>query len=219
MREFVIPQITGPNPGKGAQELTQMLILGSMGKGSGIMEAAPGPQPGTVPLTQAPAGTAAESPAPLPLSGKAAASLTGQEILQNLSRMKLPVTETNMKLAQSMLEYRVPLNLENLTSLRNALAALREQHPMDMPAASFLMLNQLPLTPQNITNLSYFMTYHPMLGEQLFQLQGYCKELATRNSKLDYASQVPVLLAKYILQPQDQTRQEIMKHQIGRAHV
>jgi flagellar hook-length control protein FliK len=210
MREFAIPQITGPAPLKGAQEPTQMLVLGLKEKGSPVDLSQNLTQGAPVPA--APKETVAEKAMPLPLSGKAAASLTGQEILQNLSRMKLPVTETNIKLAQSMLEYRVPLNLENLINLRNALANLAEKHPMDMPAASFLMLNQIPLTPQNLTSLSYFMTYHPMLGEQLFQLQGYCKELATKNSKLDFAAQIPTLLAKYILQPQDKTKQEIMNH-------
>ena len=93
-----------------------------------------------------------------------------EEVLTaTLSAMKQPATKENVALAKSMVQSGVPLTGENVKELKTALAQLPSPKPSDMQAATFLKSAQLPMTPQNITTLSNFITMNPQLGACFFE--------------------------------------------------
>ena len=104
------------------------------------------------------------------------------------SRMKLPVDSANMELAKNMVEMRIPLTKENFSMMKQALAQTArpagpgQQQPAPMnsrvAATGFLQNSQLPVTPQNVTVLSNFLSNNPQVGMQMVTLNTELRKLA-----------------------------------------
>ncbi len=141
------------------------------------------------------------------------APMSGQDVGQALSGLKLPLTEANVGLATSMVEHGIPLTRENLASLKSALAQLPPEtsaaglpQPARVGAAWFLQSSQLPVTAQNIATLGHFIAANPQLGQQLFLLQGELRRLVENPHRragrtLEMLSEVPGLLGEFLLEP------------------
>lgn len=137
--------------------------------------------------------------------------MTSEDLAQTMTGMKLPLSEDNVKTAKGMLQSGLPLTKEGFTEMKEALAQLPRTLPTDTQAASFLKLSSLPMTPQNISTLSNFITTHPLIGAQLFEVQHEFRKLTSgKNEKLsretmDMLAQVPGLLGEYILDGKGKT--------------
>lgn len=144
-------------------------------------------------------------------------SLVSEDLVQTLTGMRQPVDDRTMALARSMVEVGLPLTARSLGEMRQALAQLPAQSPADAAAAGFLKLNALPLSPENITALAVFMTQHPMLGAQLFEINGYMRRLAGEPGALkgtraaEMLARIPGLLGEFILNPAQQNRQRLQR--------
>jgi len=137
--------------------------------------------------------------------------MTGEDLTQTMTAMKLPLSEDNVKTAKGMLQSGLSLTKENFTEMKEALAQLPRSLPTDTQAASFLKLSSLPLTPQNISTLSNFITSHPLIGAQLFEVQHEFRNLTSgKNEKvsretMEMLAKVPGLLGEYILDGKSKT--------------
>ncbi|MBQ7567499.1 hypothetical protein IJT17_01700 [bacterium] len=119
-----------------------------------------------------PTATAATSGTAAPFT-----AMSGQNVSEALSNLRLPLTEGNVSLATSMVENGISLSKENIGTLKSALAQLPPDSSgagvssAKVGAAWFLTQNQLPVTGQNVALLSNFIANHPQLGQQLFQVR------------------------------------------------
>ncbi len=131
--------------------------------------------------------------------------MTSEDLAQAMTGMKLPVSEENVKTAKEMVQSGLTLTTQNFNEMKEALAQLPRSLPTDTQAASFLKLSSLPLTPQNITTLSNFITTHPLIGAQLFEVQHEFRKMTTGNNEkisretIEMLARVPGLLGEYIL--------------------
>ncbi len=141
--------------------------------------------------------------------------MSSQDLGQTLARLSVPLSDSNVALATSMVEHGVPLTRENLTTLKAALAQLPAEasvtaggapQPARVGAAWFLQSSQLPVTAQNIMTLGSFIAANPQLGQQLFALQGELRRLIESPQRragkgLEVLAEVPGLLGEFLLEP------------------
>lgn len=124
----------------------------------------------------------------LKLLSTPATKMTMADLSNTLSSMKLPVDSANMELAKNMVEMRIPLTKENFSMMKQALAQTArpagpgQQQPAPMnsrvAATGFLQNSQLPVTPQNVTVLSNFLSNNPQVGMQMVTLNTELRKLA-----------------------------------------
>lgn len=101
---------------------------------------------------------------------------------QTLQNMKMPMDEKTMTLAKTMVEQKIPLTKENLSELKTSLAQTQPQTnaaplPNRVAATNFLQNSQVPVTPQNVSNLSNFLATNPQIGQQMASLSTEFKKL------------------------------------------
>jgi hypothetical protein len=146
------------------------------------------------------------------LRAQAFSPATVEDLVQTMTGMKIPVNDDNVSLAKGMIEHGLTLTTENFNDMKEALATLPKTLPTDMQAASFLKLSSMPLNQANITTLSQFITSHPLIGPQLFDMQFEFRRLTTGGSTklskdmMEMLQKVPGLLGEYILDGKSQSR-------------
>lgn len=139
------------------------------------------------------------------LRSQAFTPMSEQDLAQMMVSLKIPVNEENVALARGMLEYGVSLTSQNFREIKEALLNLPRNLSMDLASASFLKLNSLPMTTHNIVVLSNFITSHPLIGAQLFEIQYYFRQMAggdrsRRLRDLDrILGKVPEMIGEYII--------------------
>ncbi len=94
-----------------------------------------------------------------------------------LMDMKMPLDEGNMQLAKGMVEMGMPLTPQDFAEMQKALAQMPNSSPDDISSAGFLKMAQMPMTPENISTLSNFLSQNPMIGAQLFEVSQTLKKL------------------------------------------
>ena len=125
-----------------------------------------------------------------------ATKMTMADLTTTLTSMKVPIDAAGMELAKSMVELKIPLTKENFTMMKQVLAQTApkggaatakggpagpaggsqqvqaQQAPLTskVAATSFLQNSQLPITPQNVTVLSNFLSNNPQIGMQMVSL-------------------------------------------------
>lgn len=114
--------------------------------------------------------------------------ITDLELIYQLQSLKFPPSAENLAIARVLLEFQLPLSFNILTVLRQALAQLPRMNSMDIYSASFLKQSNLPLNPKNITGLSNFLSSHPLIGSELFQLQSDLRKLSLSSSDDKFGS-------------------------------
>jgi hypothetical protein len=126
-----------------------------------------------------------------------ATKMTMADLSTTLTSMKVPIDAAGMELAKSMVELKIPLTKENFTMMKQVLAqttpkggaaapgtggpqaAQQQQAPLTskVAATSFLQNSQLPITPQNVTVLSNFLSNNPQIGMQMVSLNTELKKV------------------------------------------
>jgi hypothetical protein len=129
-----------------------------------------------------------------------ATKMTMADLSTTLTSMKMPIDAAGMDLAKSMVELKIPLTKENFTMMKQVLAqtttsatkgaataakggaAAAPQAPQapltsKVAATSFLQNSQLPITPQNVTVLSNFLSNNPQIGMQMVTLNTELKKM------------------------------------------
>lgn len=129
----------------------------------------------------------------LNMSSNLFSSLDSQVVGQTLVKMNVPLTESNLGLANSMLEHNLPLDKQTFQSIQKAVTQLPPAPNQAVAnartgAACFLQASGIPVTPQNITALSNFIVSHPQIGQQLYNMQGEIKKIRSEPGKLSEAS-------------------------------
>ncbi|MBQ7502198.1 hypothetical protein IJT93_05710 [bacterium] len=129
----------------------------------------------------------------LNMSSSLFSSMDTQVVGQTLVKMNVPLTESNLSLANSMLEHNLPLDKQSFQSMHKAVSQLPPAPNANVAnarigAACFLQANGIPLTAQNITSLGNFIASHPQIGQQLYSLQGEIKKIHSESGKISEAS-------------------------------
>jgi hypothetical protein len=114
------------------------------------------------------------------------------DLSQTMTSLKMPMDEKSMSLAKTMVELKIPLTKENLSELQTSLAQTApktdaaNQAPLAnrVAATSLLQNGQVPVTPQNVTNLSNFMATNPQIGQQMLSLNTEFKKLNEFSNKM-----------------------------------
>lgn len=137
--------------------------------------------------------------------------MTESDIASTLTGLKIPLTQENITLAKGMLEHGLTLTTENFREMNETLAMLPKRLPSDMQAATFLKLSNLPITSHNVTVLSNFITSHPLIGAQLFEIQFEFRKFVDGNKRVskdiaDMLGKVPGIVGEYILDGKNNTR-------------
>ena len=113
--------------------------------------------------------------------------MTMSDLSTQLTNMKMPADSANMELAKNMVELKIPLTKENFTQMKQVMAqSANPQGPGQTQAApmqsrvaatSFLQNSQLPVTPQNVSVLSNFLSNNPQVGMQMVSLNTELKKM------------------------------------------
>lgn len=101
-------------------------------------------------------------------------AMSEADLTNMLVDMKLPVNDTSVQLARTMVEFGVPVTHQDMQELTRALAQFpggASANKELLMAACFLKAGRLPMAPQNVLTLANFMVQNPFIGVQLFQLQ------------------------------------------------
>ena len=127
-----------------------------------------------------------------------ATKMTMADLTTTLTSMRVPIDASSMELAKSMVELKIPLTQENFTMMKQVLAQTgskggaeaakgaqpggaqqAQQAPLTskVAATSFLQNSQLPITPQNVTVLSNFLSNNPQIGMQMVSLNTELKKV------------------------------------------
>ena len=116
-----------------------------------------------------------------------ATKMTMSDLSSTLTSMKVPIDASSLDLAKSMVELKIPLTKENFTMMKQVLAqtgpsgpgGAANQTPMNtkVAATGFLQNSQLPVTPQNVTVLSNFLSNNPQVGMQMMTLNTELKKV------------------------------------------
>lgn len=157
--------------------------------------------------------TADGAQSPVLIRAEAFSQMTEGDLASTLTGMKLPVNKENVALARGMLENGLTLNSETFREMNETLTQLPSRLPSDMQSASFLKLSSLPMTTHNVTLLSNFITTHPLIGAQLFEVQFEFRKISGAKEKvskemMDMLSKVPGLLGEYILDGKNNTKKK-----------
>lgn len=148
------------------------------------------------------------------LRAQAFTPMSEEDIQQTITSFKMPFNSNDIKLAKGMLEHGMPLTPENFTDMKEAMSLLPKNLSTDMQAASFLKLSSLPLTTQNITTLSNFITNHPLIGAQLIEIQSEFKKIAngdsvkTSREMIEMLEMAPGLLGEYMVDVKNQSKKK-----------
>ena len=113
--------------------------------------------------------------------------MTMSDLSTQLTSMKMPADSANMELAKNMVELKIPLTKENFTQMKQVMAqsatpqgpGQTQAAPMQsrVAATSFLQNSQLPVTPQNVSVLSNFLSNNPQVGMQMVSLNTELKKM------------------------------------------
>ncbi len=142
------------------------------------------------------------------------------DLSQTLTSLKMPVNESNLNLAKTMVECRIPLTQQNMTQMKQVLAqTAATQGPQaagggsaapvstQVAATSFLQNSQLPVTPQNVAVLSNFLANNPQAGMQMMVLNTELRKMTETTHKVNQEitamiQGVQTHVGKLALQPQ-----------------
>ena len=116
-----------------------------------------------------------------------ATKMTMSDLSNTLTGMKVPIDASSLDLAKSMVELKIPLTKENFSMMKQVVAQAAGpaggpgagNTPMSskVAATGFLQNSQLPITPQNVTVLSNFLTNNPQVGMQMMTLNTELKKV------------------------------------------
>ena len=168
-----------------------------------------------------------------------ATKMTMTDLSTTLTSMKVPMDAGNLNLAKTMVELKIPLTQENFSMMKQVLAqtnqpagkagaagaaaggvagtpaAIGQKAPMNMQVAatSFLQNSQLPVTPQNVTVLSNFLSNNPQVGMQMVSLNTELKKM-TENANLSSKDMNKMIgelqngLGKMVMEPPGRANQQ-----------
>ena len=111
------------------------------------------------------------------------AQMDSGELAGTLTELSLPVTESSLQMAQSMVEHGLPLTGESFSNTMSQTALPPNAGPNPPPidarvsAVVFLQQNQIPVTGENMMLLSNFLAANPSLGAQMFAVNGEMQKL------------------------------------------
>ena len=128
------------------------------------------------------------------------AGISESDLVLNLENIKVPATKENVNMAKTMVEFGIPLSRENMSQMGKALEGDSFKSQFSMTAAGFLKANSIPLSRENVTVLAWFLEQNPRLGEQLFNVQQYFREILQRDSKNQRIRAFSSLLERYIIE-------------------
>ncbi len=137
------------------------------------------------------------------------------DLTQTLTNLKLPVNEGNVALAKTMVEHSIPLTKENIQFFKTVLAQpaapqAATGQPASMPsrvaATSFLQASNLPVTPQNVSNIANFLNSNPQVGAQLFAVNTELRRMTKASAgdgraAIEMMTGVQGALGDFILEP------------------
>lgn len=113
--------------------------------------------------------------------------MTMTDLSTQLTNMRMPVDSANMELAKNMVELKIPLTKENFSMMKQVMAqsgapqgpgkAAPAPVQSRVAATSFLQTSQLPVTPQNVSVLSNFLSNNPQVGMQMVTLNTELKKM------------------------------------------
>lgn len=114
-----------------------------------------------------------------------ATKMTMSDLSNTLTSLKIPMDASNMELAKSMVELKIPLTKENFSMMKQVVAQANQggsgaqNAPLTtkVAATGFLQNSQLPVTPQNVTVLSNFLSNNPQVGMQMVSLNTELKKM------------------------------------------
>jgi hypothetical protein len=145
--------------------------------------------------------------------------ISNNDLTQALTEMKIPVTDKSLNIARGMVEFGVPLTAKNVAEFTRVLSSLpRPATPVDMTAASFLKMSNLPLTPGNVMTLSNFIIQNPMIGAEIFEMaripgmKGKSTKTKVDEKNQEVIEEIKNTLNRYIVEPKKQGKQEMMKN-------
>ncbi|MCL5774045.1 MAG: flagellar hook-length control protein FliK [Firmicutes bacterium] len=128
------------------------------------------------------------------------AGISESDLVLNLENIKVPATKENVNMAKTMVEFGIPLSRENMSQMGKALEGESFKSQFSMTAAGFLKANSIPLSRENVTVLAWFLEQNPRLGEQLFNVQQYFREILERDSKNQRIRAFSSLVERYIIE-------------------
>jgi hypothetical protein len=138
--------------------------------------------------------------------------MSEEDVSNTLMQLDVPPQDGNVALAKGMVEMGVPLTKQDFQELQQALGQMPQgsdgaPNSQDVTSAAFLKLAQLPMTPENITVMTNFMTQNPMMGAQLFEVSQSLKKLGQElegdapKDLQDLLQKVPGLVSEMTLTP------------------
>jgi hypothetical protein len=151
-----------------------------------------------------------------------ATKMTMADLTNTLTSMKVPMDAKSLELAKNMVELKIPLTKENFTTMKQVLAqtspggpAQAQSAPMTskVAATGFLQNSQLPITPQNVTVMSNFLSNNPQVGMQMMTLNTELKKL-TENTHIaakdlnKMIGEVQNGLGKLVMEPPTRANQQ-----------
>ncbi len=155
----------------------------------------------------------------LKLLATPATKMTMSDLTNTLTSMKVPIDAKSMELAKNMVELKIPLTKENFTMMKQVLAQAGGPNQSAAPmttkvaATSFLQNSQLPVTPQNVTVMSNFLSNNPQVGMQMMTLNTELKKM-TENTHIaakdlnKMIGEVQNGLGKMVMEPPTRANQQ-----------
>ena len=111
-----------------------------------------------------------------------------QSIPAALKELNIPLSPTNIQVAQTLANFGQGINMSAINYVKQLMVEIRDKSPKAMEAALILIMNDLPVTEENVSALQQLVYGQPLsdnlkqLGKELNKLQGELRQLVNTNN-------------------------------------
>lgn len=126
--------------------------------------------------------------------------ITNQDLRDLLASQHLPADPATLLIARTLIRNSLPVTAAIVLAARNALSFIEAPHPDDMDAAIFLLLKDLPVTPQSLELAKGALLQPNNLGARVHALAAQLLELLAQTEPGSAAATLPPRLLALVQQ-------------------